>query len=266
MFKGPNGRTNAIKIVAVIVICCAILIVIKLVTDNKLNDQSETEQATESVIVKNKLEIPEITETNEEFSIELNDGRALFTEEELEYAGQNGYFIDLSKLDSMNRAQAAQMGVYYDKIRSVERDNKLKDLEPSGWHTLGIYDKGHLLKWQLSNSDDIRNLITATEYFNRIEKPKYDEMIIEYAKENPGTHIFLRVTPYFEGDEQLSRGVLMEAYSIEDDGEFQLCEFIYNAQPGCAIDYSTGDYRQMEPLNEALGISREELAEIEETD
>ena len=51
----------------------------------------------------------------------------------------------------------------------------------------------------------------------------------------------LRVTPIYKSDELMCRGVLMEAYSVEDDGA-GICfnVFLYNAQPGISFDYSTG--------------------------
>ena len=55
-------------------------------------------------------------------------------------------------------------------------------------------------------------------------------------------HVLYRVTPIFEDDELVARGVHMEAYSVEDEGEgicFNI--FVYNVQPGIEIDYKTGD-------------------------
>ena len=50
-----------------------------------------------------------------------------------------------------------------------------------------------------------------------------------------------RVTPIFDEDDLLCRGVLMEGYSIEDKGEgICFCIYAYNAQPGISIDYKTG--------------------------
>ena len=51
-----------------------------------------------------------------------------------------------------------------------------------------------------------------------------------------------RVTPVFEGEESVARGVQMEAWSVEDDGE-GICfhVYAYNNQPGVEIDYATGN-------------------------
>lgn len=55
-------------------------------------------------------------------------------------------------------------------------------------------------------------------------------------------HVMYRITPVFDGDNLVATGVLMEAYSVEDNGQ-GLCfnVFCYNAQPGVVIDYSTGE-------------------------
>ena len=57
-------------------------------------------------------------------------------------------------------------------------------------------------------------------------------------------HVLYRVTPYFKEKELVARGVEMEAYSVEDNGE-GICfhVFLYNVQPGIEIDYQTGDSR-----------------------
>ena len=57
-----------------------------------------------------------------------------------------------------------------------------------------------------------------------------------------GNHVMYRITPVFDGDNLVATGVLMEAYSVEDNGQ-GLCfnVFCYNAQPCVVINYSTGE-------------------------
>jgi DNA-entry nuclease len=51
-----------------------------------------------------------------------------------------------------------------------------------------------------------------------------------------------RVTPIFEGDNLLCKGVKMEAYSVEDNGKgISFNVFCYNTQPSIKIDYRTGE-------------------------
>ena len=57
-----------------------------------------------------------------------------------------------------------------------------------------------------------------------------------------GNHVLYRVTPVFEGEELVARGVQMEAWSVEDNGD-GICYnvYVYNNQPGVTIDYQTGE-------------------------
>ena len=66
-------------------------------------------------------------------------------------------------------------------------------------------------------------------------------MVADYVKET-GNHVMYRVTPVFEGNHLVAKGVQMEAYSIEDKGD-GICfnVFVYNVQDGIQIDYATGD-------------------------
>ena len=59
-------------------------------------------------------------------------------------------------------------------------------------------------------------------------------------------HVLYRVTPIFFGTELVARGVLMEGWSVEDQGEsICFCVFAYNEQPGIIINYATGESWQL---------------------
>ena len=86
----------------------------------------------------------------------------------------------------------------------------------------------------------MKNLITGTRYMNVEGMLPFENMVADYVKET-GNHVMYRVTPLFEGDNLVADGVLMEAKSVEDDGEDILFNvFCYNVQPGVSIDYTTG--------------------------
>lgn len=69
----------------------------------------------------------------------------------------------------------------------------------------------------------------------------FENMVADYVQET-NSHVLYRVTPVFEGDNLLAAGVLMEGYSVEDDGDgICFCIFAYNVQPGVTINYATGD-------------------------
>ncbi len=63
---------------------------------------------------------------------------------------------------------------------------------------------------------DERNLMTGTRDFNIKGMKKFEDEVYNYLKENQTNHVLYRVTPYFEGENELASGVNIEAYSIED--------------------------------------------------
>ena len=86
-----------------------------------------------------------------------------------------------------------------------------------------------------------RNLITGTRFLNVDGMLPYEDAVASYI-EATGNHVLMRVTPLFEGDELVARGVQIEAQSIEDGGAgVRFNVYAYNAQPGVGIDYATGE-------------------------
>ena len=86
-----------------------------------------------------------------------------------------------------------------------------------------------------------RNLITGTRYLNIEGMLSFENMIADYVKETKN-HVMFRVTTIFEGHNLLASGVLMEAKSVEDNGEGVLFNvYCYNVQPKIYIDYATGE-------------------------
>ena len=69
----------------------------------------------------------------------------------------------------------------------------------------------------------------------------WEEKVADYI-DKTNHHVLYRVTPVFEGNNLVASGVLMEAYSIEDEGEgIEFCVYCFNVQPGIGIDYLTGE-------------------------
>ena len=92
-----------------------------------------------------------------------------------------------------------------------------------------------------------KNLITGTRYLNTEGMLPFENLVAEYIRNNQNNHVLYRVTPIFKEDNKLASGVLMEAYSIEDNGA-GICfnVYCYNVQPGIYIDYATGDSHEEE--------------------
>lgn len=104
-----------------------------------------------------------------------------------------------------------------------------------------LYNNCHLIGYQLCGNKSKENLIIGTRYMNEIGMLQFENKVKNYV-ENTGNHVLYRVTPVFNENDQLIKGVQMEAYSLEDEG-LGICfnVFIYNVQPGVLINYENGD-------------------------
>lgn len=105
-----------------------------------------------------------------------------------------------------------------------------------------LYNRCHLIGYQLAGENaNEKNIITGTRYLNTVGMLPFENMIAVYVNET-NNHMLYRVNPIFEGDNLLASGVLMEGFSVEDNGNgicFNI--FCYNAQPDISINYSNGD-------------------------
>jgi DNA-entry nuclease len=132
----------------------------------------------------------------------------------------------------------------------TEDRGNIGQVKPTGWVTAKydfvdgkyLYNRCHLIGFQLTGENaNERNLITGTRYMNVDGMLPFENMIADYVKETRN-HVLYRVTPVFNGDNLVARGVQMEAWSVEDAGD-GICfnVYVYNAQPGITIDYATGE-------------------------
>ena len=174
----------------------------------------------------------------------VNNNIPFFTENQLTRKSYEYY----SALDPLGRCGTTVACVGRDLMPTEDRES-ISHVYPSGWVQASydivdgkyLYNRAHLIGFQLTGeNDNEQNLITGTRYFNVSGMLTFENMVADYIKET-GNHVLYRVTPIFVGDELVARGVLMEAWSIEDGGD-GICfnVFVYNAQPGITIDYATG--------------------------
>lgn len=69
----------------------------------------------------------------------------------------------------------------------------------------------------------------------------FENLVADYVKETEN-HVLYRVTPVFEGDNLVASGVLMEAESVEDEGDgVEYCVYVYNDSRGIVINLATGE-------------------------
>lgn len=179
--------------------------------------------------------------------VTLCDGIPSFTADQYTAESYERY----SELDALGRCGIAIACIGIDLMPTEERD-EIGSVTPSGWQSVKydivsgkyLYNRCHLIGFQLSGENaNEKNLITGTRYLNVDGMLPFENMIADYVKETEN-HVLFRVTPMFWEDELVARGVRMEAYSIEDDGD-GICfhVFVYNVQPGIVIDYATGESR-----------------------
>ena len=117
------------------------------------------------------------------------------------------------------------------------------NIVPGGY----IYHRCHLIAWKLGGIDvDERNLITGTQSFNINGMKPFEDKVYNYLRENKTNHVLYRVTPYFDGNNELVNGVEIEAYSIEDNGGLKFNVYVYNVQDGITINYVTGESKLAE--------------------
>lgn len=192
--------------------------------------------------VNTYISIEGIPEYKDEIYVIINNNIPYF--EEKDYTTE--CFEIYSQLDELGRCGVAYANICKDIMPTKEREN-ISDVEPTGWKQEKydgeyLYNRCHLIGHQLAGEDANKlNLITGTRYFNVSGMLPFENQIDDYIEENEDNHVLYRVTPIFEGNNLVASGVLMEAYSVEDNGE-GVCfnVYVYNVQPGINIDYATG--------------------------
>lgn len=163
--------------------------------------------------------------------------------------------INYGETDALGRATGVTAVLSAEGMR--KKTEKISpDVMPPGYHRIWydsivtedgkrgayLWQRCHLLKSLMGGaSDDERNFIAGTVALNYASgMAAYEQMVIEYLKHS-GNHVIYRVTPVYEKNNAVACGIIMEAMSVEDNGE-GLCYNVYvrNIQPGIGIDYATG--------------------------
>lgn len=189
--------------------------------------------------------IEEIPEYAEESYIIINNNEPNFDD----LSKKEVSFEVYSELDHIGRAGQAYASLGIELMPTEDRKS-INSVKPSGWHTVKydivdgkyLYNRCHLIGFQLAGENaNKNNLITCTRYMNTEGMLEFENEVAEYIR-NTNNHVLYRVTPMYEGNNLVAKGVQMEAYSIEDNGEgVKFNVFVYNVQPGINIDYETGE-------------------------
>jgi DNA-entry nuclease len=178
----------------------------------------------------------------------INDNDPDFTDADMTTTSFESY----GELDGLGRCTTAFANIGKD-LMPAEKRGSIGEVKPTGWQTAKydnvdgkyLYNRCHLIGYQLTGENaNEKNLITGTRYLNVDGMLPFENMVADYIKET-NNHVLYRVTPVFSGDNLVASGVQMEAESVEDNGDGILFNvYCFNAQPGIAIDYATGDSHQ----------------------
>ena len=180
-------------------------------------------------------------------------------------------FETYSTLDALGRCGPAYACIGQDLMPTEDRES-ISSVRPTGWVQAeydfveggSLYNRCHLIGFQLTGENaNEENLITGTRYMNVEGMLPFENMVADYIKET-GNHVLYRAAPIFEGENLVASGVVMEALSVEDEGE-GVCfhVYVYNVQPGVEIDYATGESWE---TKDSASSALESQAEEQETD
>lgn len=217
----------------------SVIVVAALIISDMLYNSSRNYGVVEFV----NLNIPEYTSRA---YVEVNKNKPFFSPEE--------YLIDsfeiYSDLDALGRCGTAYANLSIELMPTTERGS-IGMIKPSGWQTVRyddfiedkyLYNRCHLIAYSLAGENaNEKNLITGTRYLNTEGMLPFEQKVAKYIVDT-GNHVLYKVTPHFKGSNLIASGVLMEAYSVEDNGAgICFCVYAYNVQPGIEINYANGD-------------------------
>lgn len=240
--RRKNKQSNIYPIVALIIFLIVGVYEGRIVFQ-PINDSS-------NVVNQVSYDLASIPEYSNANYVVLNNNEPNFTESD--YTTDS--FERYSELDSLGRANVAYANIGIDLMPTEERGS-IGQVKPSGWHLVKydivngkyLYNRCHLIGFQLTGQNaNPKNLITCTRQMNTVGMLEFENKVANYIK-STNNHVLYRVTPIYKDDNLLASGVVMEAYSVEDNGDgIKFNIFVYNVQDGIDIDYKTGDSKLSE--------------------
>ena len=157
-------------------------------------------------------------------------------------------FEEYSKLDELGRCGVAFANIGTDLMPKEKREY-IGYIKPSGWQYTKydfidgkyLYNRCHLIAYQLTGENaNPNNLITCTRSMNSKIMTEFENKVANYIKKT-NNHVLYRVTPIFEKNNLIAKGIQIEAESIEDNGKgIKFNVFIYNVEDKININYLDG--------------------------
>ena len=207
-----------------------------------------------NILTYDNFGLDDVVEYKDTPFIEINNGIPFFKEEDIINEAYESY----SGFDDLGRVQKAMACIGpelmpYDERESISHVD-IEGMKQAKYDNVDgkyLYNRSHLIGFQLTGeNDNIYNLMTGTRYFNVEGMLSFENIVANYVTDT-FNHVMYRVTPYFSEDDLVAKGVLMEAYSVEDQGlgvNFNV--FVYNVQPGIKINYKTGESTQTDNIKQ----------------
>lgn len=195
--------------------------------------------------------------------VTLNKNEPIFPDELLTISP----YVQLSPLDELGRPGTVIACVGPETILADYDYTPTRDsYKPCGWQDiknatspLPLYVCTRLIEPCLYPGLDVaENFITATSTMNSWELFPFENGVYNYIKET-GNHVILRLTPFYEGNNLLCTGVLIEEWSVEeppaDYTSTRQRAFVYNAATYMTIDYRTGEAWPNDQGKDPMGIN-----------
>ncbi|ENL2790246.1 DNA/RNA non-specific endonuclease [Listeria monocytogenes] len=205
----------------------------------KLNPNTET-TAKGTIDVKSNSTLANIAYDGKNQVIEVNNNVPSFKKDDLSLT--SGNFQHFSDLDSLNRVGKADAVLHKSMMPTEERERLY--INPTGWKNKKtangwLYNRCHLIGYQLTGeNNNPKNLMTGTRSLNTPGMLEYENEVASYLRKT-NNHVRYRITPIFREGELLSRGVQMEAQSIEDTS-IKFNVYVFNVELGMVLDYKDG--------------------------
>ena len=258
MNNKEDMKEKNLKQIGIIVVLIILLVLIGYaIFPNKeeLSNNISTENTQTNIVnnIHTNVSINDIPEYSGQIVIDINNNVPYF--EDTDITTEN--FEYYSQLDEFERAGVAFANICKYTMPPEGTERGSLSYKPTGWvqylygenNRYHLYERCHLIAWQLGNENNNRqNLITGTVQLNDA-MVDYENIVANWIKQKneqgKDYHVLYRVTPIYDGENELATGVEIEAKSVEEDG-VSFNKFIYNVQDNFEIDYRTGEAKLLE--------------------
>lgn len=164
--------------------------------------------------------------------------------------------VDYQQLDNLQRTSFSNTAFLQQRNHANTNLRIQQTVSPAGWQPnrdgMLIYNRGHLIAYSLTgglnkltgkyqasavgDQDNPRNLFTETDFTNQMLQTIY-ETEVRHSIEH-GKHVIYQATPIFRGNENVARGINLQA--ISTDGTLNFNVYLFNVEPGIGINYQNG--------------------------